>query len=289
MIRKKLVFLCTIVAALCLTARTQAQATSCSNANLNGKYVFSGHGQRFDLNLLGILTIQHRVETEGYVIVDGSGNVTASNVVVAVDGTSTTSKDSGSYSIDSDCTGTLTLNDPSGLLSFDINLQSPTSGSIPIATYFSASDNVNGVDLELVSELDPPSTPTPPSCGAKGRIVALTGQIQGGSGAQEAAASILLSGSGRTGSLVPYVYFQERIDGVTQTKLPQLRGAKLTMNEDCSFSASVANQYGDALTFSGQGEEFLINSVTGEVAILKASIVVTKDGRGYAGTLMSAF
>ena len=104
------------------TLRAQTQPV-CSNATLNGRYVFEADGKRIALNLLGLVTLEQSVETEGFVTLDGNGNVTSSNIAIQVDGQNSINKDSGSYTVNADCSGTLTLNDPNEPLTFSIEAQ----------------------------------------------------------------------------------------------------------------------------------------------------------------------
>lgn len=100
-------------AAACLTlfAASVPQAGACSNASLKGKY-----GQTISGQLLpgpGVVLAQNGV---ALTIFDGKGNFTQKDFVV-INGSPTSTgfaSETGTYAINSDCTGTATINYPDG-------------------------------------------------------------------------------------------------------------------------------------------------------------------------------
>jgi hypothetical protein len=99
------------VACLTLVAASPAQAGACSNASLKGKY-----GQTISGELLpgpGVVLPQNGVAMTTF---DGKGNFTQEDFVV-INGSPTSSgfaDETGTYAINSDCTGTATINYPDG-------------------------------------------------------------------------------------------------------------------------------------------------------------------------------
>jgi hypothetical protein len=100
-------------ALVCLTLGNAAlaQAGSCSNASLKGKY-----GQTISGNLLpgpGVVLPQNGVAMTNF---DGKGKFTQKDFVV-ISGSPTSSNfagETGTYKVDSDCTGIATINYPDG-------------------------------------------------------------------------------------------------------------------------------------------------------------------------------
>ena len=100
------------VACLTLVAASPAQAGACSNASLKGKY-----GQTISGELLpgpGVVLPQNGVAMTNF---DGKGNFTQEDFVV-INGSPTSSGfetgETGTYTVNSDCTGTATINYPDG-------------------------------------------------------------------------------------------------------------------------------------------------------------------------------
>ena len=99
------------VACLTLVAASPAQAGACSNASLKGKY-----GQTISGELLpgpGVVLPQNGVAMTNF---DGKGNFTQEDFVV-INGSPTSTgfaSETGTYAINSDCTGTATINYPDG-------------------------------------------------------------------------------------------------------------------------------------------------------------------------------
>jgi hypothetical protein len=100
------------VACLTLVAASTAHAAACSNASLKGKY-----GQTISGEILpgpGVVLPQNGVAMTNF---DGNGKFTQVDFVV-INGTNQSSKfqtgETGTYKINSDCTGTATINYPDG-------------------------------------------------------------------------------------------------------------------------------------------------------------------------------
>lgn len=99
------------VACLVLAAASPAQAAACSNASLKGKY-----GQTISGELLpaaGVVFPQNGVAMTNF---DGKGTFTQQDFVV-INGSPTSTgfaSETGTYAINSDCTGTATINYPDG-------------------------------------------------------------------------------------------------------------------------------------------------------------------------------
>jgi hypothetical protein len=100
------------VACLTLVVATRAQARSCSNASLRGKY-----GQNISGEVLpgpGVVLPQNGIAMTTF---DGKGTFTQEDFVV-IDGVPQTSGfqtgETGTYAINADCTGTATINYPDG-------------------------------------------------------------------------------------------------------------------------------------------------------------------------------
>jgi hypothetical protein len=99
------------VACLTLVAASTAQAGACSNASLKGKY-----GQTISGQLLpgpGVVLPQNGVAMTTF---DGKGTFTQEDFVV-INGSPTSTgftSETGTYAINSDCTGTATINYPDG-------------------------------------------------------------------------------------------------------------------------------------------------------------------------------
>jgi len=97
-----------------MRAQTSA-ATQCSNATLNGPYGVSISGTRPAPSVLpNILYLPGAIEQAIGVVIqtfDGQGNFTQTdNVKGALSGITPNRPGSGTYSVNSDCTGTYTLN-----------------------------------------------------------------------------------------------------------------------------------------------------------------------------------
>jgi hypothetical protein len=99
------------VACLALALASPAQAAACSNASLKGKY-----GQTISGELLpgpGVVLPQNGVAMTTF---DGKGTFTQQDFVVINGSPTSTSfaSETGTYAINSDCTGTATINYPDG-------------------------------------------------------------------------------------------------------------------------------------------------------------------------------
>jgi hypothetical protein len=113
-IRKATICKGTLAAAVaCLTvmAVSPTPAAACSNASLTGKYGQTISGQL--LPGLGVARPQNGVAMTNF---DGNGKFTQKDFVV-INGSPTSAgfaSETGTYSINSDCTGTATINYPDG-------------------------------------------------------------------------------------------------------------------------------------------------------------------------------
>ena len=100
------------VAFLTFGASTLAHAGSCSNASLKGKYGQTISGQI--LPAPGVVLPQNGVAMTTF---DGNGNFTQKDFVVingAATSTGFATGETGTYTVNSDCTGTATINYPDG-------------------------------------------------------------------------------------------------------------------------------------------------------------------------------
>jgi len=132
---------------LCLSAAASLFAAACSggggssvgppppnngfsNNNLSGQYAFSMSGTAVD-QTTGTQAPYARV---GSFIADGKGDITGGvedvNLNLVSGGSNELDINNGSYTINADGRGTLTLNDSTGALSFSISLSSSTNGYI---------------------------------------------------------------------------------------------------------------------------------------------------------------
>jgi hypothetical protein len=103
--------LATAVACLALAATSPVQAAVCSNASLRGKY-----GQTISGQLLpgpGVVLPQTGVAMTTF---DGKGTFTQQDFIVINGSPQSTgfASETGTYAINSDCTGTATINYPDG-------------------------------------------------------------------------------------------------------------------------------------------------------------------------------
>lgn len=117
-----------------------------SNSNLSGQYAFSMSGSASTANGAVSLT---RV---GVFVANGSGTVTGGAEDVTIFGSGTEELDftGGTYSVNSDGTGTMTLNNSTGSLVFSITLTSSSAGYIvPFPT--DASESASGSFVKQVA------------------------------------------------------------------------------------------------------------------------------------------
>lgn len=114
-----------------------------SNSSLSGQYAFSMSGSAFDQTTL----LQEPFARVGSFIADGKGNITGGvedfNLNFASSGSGRFAFTGGSYSINSDGRGTLSLIDSSGTLAFSITLATSSSGYI-VATPPDSSSTASG-------------------------------------------------------------------------------------------------------------------------------------------------
>jgi hypothetical protein len=122
-----------IVAAICLiagalvvhpqgpqhakTARVVHADNGCDATSLNGNYSYSVQGFYFDN--FGNLNV---FSAAGYFVGDGQGNMSVKDTI-SIDGSITRSETyGGNYTVNSDCTGTMTTNSPTaGSLVYDFS------------------------------------------------------------------------------------------------------------------------------------------------------------------------
>lgn len=92
-----------------LTGSGGPQPPACITSTLSGNYVFSGNGFS-----LAAGTITGVNDISGLLTFDGAGNITGSSAI-ATNGTSTSDTFTGHYTLNSACTGSATVTDPSGV------------------------------------------------------------------------------------------------------------------------------------------------------------------------------
>ena len=100
------------VAALVVLTANAAHAQSCSNATLNANYAFTDSG----FAVSGLFMRHARlkgtavpVSALGVLTFDGAGSVSFSTLTLVVDGSISSETGSGSYAVNSDCTGSIIL------------------------------------------------------------------------------------------------------------------------------------------------------------------------------------
>jgi uncharacterized protein (TIGR03437 family) len=91
-----------------LTGSGGPQPPTCLTSTLSGNYAFSGNG--FSLAAGAITGVN---DISGLLTFDGAGNITGSSAI-ATNGNSTSDTFSGHYTLNSACTGSATVTDPSG-------------------------------------------------------------------------------------------------------------------------------------------------------------------------------
>jgi ChpA-C len=224
--------LCFIAVALFVSG---AQAQTCSNAALNGKYAIGGHGKNFVLDVLGVVTDSQHVEEVGFVVADGSGNISAATIHKEVESQMTTATYTGSYSLNSNCQGSLALTDtanPSDSPTFNIQVDSFLNTNNSTVRQFSAVETDGNAEVGLGA-----SRSQDPVGGCTQSILAgvtMGDSGEGGTGNQEATAVFettfnadsTVVGSGTESS-----------DGV---KSPLTINGTYTVNSDCSVTINQA-------------------------------------------------
>ncbi|HLJ86956.1 MAG TPA: hypothetical protein VKZ53_09030 [Candidatus Angelobacter sp.] len=160
-----------VAVAFFAAATFHLQAQTCTNASLNGKYVISGQGDIFtpilELNLFGILVQVGQTDTTtstvGYIVADGSGNITSARLFQATNaGVSDTdlTTNPGTYNI-TDCdNGTFSLTFGSTTFNYNIDLDRVEGSADPnpgLAHGAQALDDDAGRDeaFELSRTVDP--------------------------------------------------------------------------------------------------------------------------------------
>ena len=87
----------------------------CTNASLNGAYGYSQSGFFYSQNGLGVFG------GTGRFVADGNGALTGADTL-SIDGSAVRRKYTGTYSIASDCTGSIVLQTSAGTTNFDVVL-----------------------------------------------------------------------------------------------------------------------------------------------------------------------
>jgi hypothetical protein len=140
--RRALLIISTATLYMSLAARAQAQGPACSLALTAGKWAFSNFGT--------VVGIGPRV-AEGVLTLDAAGNVLNGKFTQSLNGSITRGTFSGAYTVNSDCTGTLSFDvfDGSGAEIF--------TGTADIAF----DDNVRQFRFIFSSAALPDGTPLP--------------------------------------------------------------------------------------------------------------------------------
>lgn len=235
------------------------------------------------------------METEGYVTLDGNGNVTASKLTVLVDGQANANQDTGSYTVNTDCGGTLTLNDSTQPLTFHIVAEIPDE-TTTIAPRFEGENTVTGLDLPIEAELLTDTTTSSASaltkttqaasasgCTTQFSVGTLTGDtLKGGLGAEVDSAAFSL-GLSKSAGAIPGAGYQTKVNGNTSPAM-QLSGT-YTLNTDCSFSGTVSGN-GTTVTFNGQLSQFKRKS-DGTTIPVRGTISIVDGTRGFSGAIFA--
>jgi hypothetical protein len=148
------------------TFNLYAQAPTCNNASLNGKYAFAGDIYTPVLNIFEIIVVGQTdttVDTVGYIVADGNGNLTSARVFESDNnGVSDTGilTSAGTYSIKDCDKGTVSLTSESKTLNFTIDLDHLAATTDPnqfIAATAQGDDTDQGRDeaFNLAHTLDP--------------------------------------------------------------------------------------------------------------------------------------
>jgi len=279
-------------------AHAQAPTTNCTNTTLKGSYVFQGNGEKLVLNLLNLIVLQQRVETAGSLVFDGNGNVTSSNVEVLVDGQSNANTDVGTYTVNADCSGTLSLNDPTEPLQFTFAAArvDPATG---IANNLEGEDDANGFDLDVSFMRN---SEAPESVTAVNNVLSkdavstapcslsftfLLGNLKGGSGAEVDSALIglkLTQPLDQTSGTATLNFFKRKINGATVSPSTTPFSGTFTENPDCSFKGTVTGG-GTTYTFTGAPGTYDTSS---GAAIRYIPLTLSDGTRGLSGTASPA-
>jgi hypothetical protein len=153
----------------------------CYLGQLNGKYVLAGGGKKVTLNVLGVVDLEQEHNTIGYLVMDGSGNITDGKTDEEIDNTITEHTGlTGTYTLDGpSCQGTLTVQGSGYQRTFNLqtyyNTRNFTSGPVTLLP-----NGGNGEDEVYKAEktVDPPG-----GCSASTLDnVSFSGTIDGGTG-----------------------------------------------------------------------------------------------------------
>jgi hypothetical protein len=151
MLAKKLIYfvLLLCLAGIAVPALYGQGTIPCSNATLNGKYILNGYGTNVQLDLLGLIQAQQHIEDIGYLVLDGSGNVSNGSLNETVEKTSTTSTPSGTYSLLASCFGTITLTINGSPRHYQLSSSTPLAGASGISSDLYLIDTDGGTDIAL--------------------------------------------------------------------------------------------------------------------------------------------
>ena len=171
-----------LVAAAFAAVSAHAQY-SCYEGNLNGKFILGGGGKKVTLNLLGAVTLEQEHNTAGYLLLDGSGNITDGKLEEEIDSTITEHTGlTGSYTFNglNGCDGTLTVQSSGYHRTFDLSGTSLNPTTKDVGSFSLLPNGGNGEDEVYTAEksVDPPG-----GCNAEMLDnVSFGGTIDGGTG-----------------------------------------------------------------------------------------------------------
>lgn len=152
----------------------------CYEGNLNGKFVVEGGGKKVTLDLLGAVTLEQEHNTIGYIVLDGTGNVTDGKIEEEVDNTMTEHTGvTGTYTLSGNlCAGTLTVQAAGYHRTFALTVTSldPAKG---IAGAFSLLPN-GGNGEDEVYTADQMTDPSTVEMAARAPMSSLTPNATGG-------------------------------------------------------------------------------------------------------------
>ena len=134
--------------ALSVAAMAQVRNAACSLARAAGTYGFSTTGT--------VIGVGPRV-SEGTITLDSAGKVTGGKATSSLNGTITHEEFSGTYSVNSDCTGTasIEIRDLSGNLLLTVTLDSVWDDNMRQARYvFTSATQPDGTSLLTVISAD---------------------------------------------------------------------------------------------------------------------------------------
>jgi len=126
------------VTALALSVAPTAKAAGCSNATLNGTFVYKGTGA-----ILTPAEIAGPIDEVGTLVFDGRGGLTGAGAMQQGGNNAPVTK-TGTYTVNADCTGTLTVNYSLGFTSqFFFVIDNVDTAVLP---------NVRGDELQILCE-----------------------------------------------------------------------------------------------------------------------------------------